>query len=135
MFDEEIEKEAFNGIMLHRRDGTVYWKLTLTCSKEGCENEVDMGECLCFDTKEAMEHCRDGHGLHCTVKCWCVDQPREIIEGELAKIEKYNENADEEDIIIGDDEIEMISNWWEYQADSADGCDFYEDFEITECPV
>ena len=52
MFEIVIRKEVRQGIKLHKRDGTEYWKLSLTCARGGCDKEVDMGECICFDTEK-----------------------------------------------------------------------------------
>ena len=88
MFDIDIRVATYQGIKLHRKDGTEYWKMRLTCTHEPCPNEVEMGECLCFGTEEAMVKARDNHGMHCSPKCWIADHTEEEVATELAKARK-----------------------------------------------
>jgi hypothetical protein len=139
MFEIDIRKEVFNGVMLHRKDGTPYWKLSLVCTRDGCNREVDMGECICFDTEKAMIECRDNHGLTCSTKCWYEISTREQIDKILKDIEKYNDECratgEPEMVLKAETEIELIDDYLDAIADYYDGADFWESFDITECPV
>lgn len=65
MFDIDIKVAALQGVELHERDGTLYWKLLKICSACGGE----LGECLCFTEKEQMERARD-ENYYCSAECW-----------------------------------------------------------------
>ncbi len=139
MFEIDIKEKSREGVTLHKQDGTTSWKLMLTCTREGCDNEVDMGECLCFDEEKEMARCRDEHGMHCTTKCWHEDAPRERIEKVLKDIERHNKiwGGDHEDdpTITGDTELELLEAYFEMVADEWDGESFYEMYDIEECPI
>ena len=138
MFEKEIKEESKTGILLHDRRGIEYWKLSLICTRKGCEKEVDMGECLCFDNEKEMTDCRDEHGLHCSTKCWYEDVPRDRIDKVVSKIKKHNENceaAGDFGLILLGPELENIENYFESMADEYDGAEFYEQWDVDECPV
>lgn len=139
MFEIDIRTKVREGVMLHRRDGTPYWKLSLTCSRDGCDKEVDMGECMCFDSKEKMEKCRDTHTTTCSTKCWYEATTRENIDKILADIKRHNEHClatgDGDMVLFADDELELIDDYFDAIAGDYDGCDFWETYEIDECPV
>ena len=139
MFEIDIKENAREGIMLHKQDGTPYWKLLLTCHREGCEKEVDMGECLCFDRKDAMVVCRDTHGMTCSTKCWYEAAPKDQIEKVLKEIKRHNDECmatGEDDLaLVADDEIELIDDYFEATNDYYDGSDFWEMYDLEECPI
>lgn len=137
MFETEVRKAARQGVKLHRRDGSEYWKLILTCTREGCENEVNMGDCLCFRTEEDMAMCRDTHGLHCSTECWYSDAPRSVIEQELKRYREYLDRLPPTDqrTIDWSREVEVLEEWTDVKTGWHDMADWYEDFEIDECPV
>ena len=140
MFEISIPDEIRNGIKLHRKDGTEYWKLALTCTRDSCDNEVDfMGECLCFDEESKMIHCRDNHDMYCSTKCWYKSIPRERIDEILKDIKKNNElcesHGDHDYIITGDTELELIENYFNAIAENYDGSDFWDEYGIEECPI
>ena len=141
MFDVDIGMKAYEGIKLHRKDGTEYWKLRLTCTQEECPNEIEMGECLCFGTEEAMIHARDDHGMHCSAKCWVDDHDEETVAKEAAEARKAlgEMDGDEWSYFVDDmsDDILVIAGYWEYIADEGcyDGADWLEDYDVEECPI
>lgn len=139
MFETDIRKESRKGILLHDRRGMEYWKLQLTCTREGCDNEVDMGECLCFEWEKDMIDCRDNHGMHCSTKCWYENNTREAIKKVLKQIERLNEenlDAGELDmVLVSDNEIELIDDYFDAIADLYDGSEFYDQYDIQECPI
>ena len=67
VFEIDIRTAAVDGVMLHERDGTPYWKLVKVCHV--C-NELLDDECLCFSDKETMEKARDEAKVTCGVSCW-----------------------------------------------------------------
>ena len=136
MFETDIQKEARRGVMLHRKDGTEYWNLQLVCSNAGCENDVDMGECICFDTKKAMERCRDEHSWTCSNKCWLehlTDQEREKLLKDARKLNEEMEAEGEGWPFETDDEL--LEYYMDYLAEFYDGADFYDEYDIEECPI
>ena len=137
MFETDIRKESRQGILLHDRRGIEYWKLQLTCTREGCKNKVDMGECLCFDDEKEMINCRDNHGKHCSTKCWYDDSTREYIEKVLKEIKRHNEvwSNEPEMMLVSDNEIELIDDYFDAIADEWDGEGFYDQYDIQECPI
>lgn len=139
MFDIDIKEKAREGVLLHKKDGTPYWKLSLTCSRDGCDKEVDMGECLCFDRKDLMEICRDTHKMTCSTKCWYEDATREDIEKILKDIKVHNDEyeaiGEADMVLISDDEIELIDDYFDAIAEHYDGSDFFEMYEVDECPI
>ena len=140
MFETYIGEAARDGIRLHNREGGTYWKLLLTCSKDGCDKEVDMGECLCFETEEEMVRCRDGHELYCSHEHWYECATREAIEDFLGDIRRHNEivtaAGDDELYIDGESELELLVAYFDYLADAGyEGFSLWEAFEIEECPI
>lgn len=139
MFEIDIRTEVRRGIMLHRPDGTPYWKLTIVCSNDGCENVVDMGECICFDKMGAMAACRDGHGMTCSTKCWYETATDEMKEKVRKEIKDHNQHleaiGDIEFILDAEDEIELFDDYFDAMADHYDGSDFWEAWDIEECPI
>lgn len=137
MFEIDISKAAREGVMLHKQDGTPYWKLIMTCNREGCEKEVDMGECLCFDKEDEMVRCRDTHGMHCSTKCWYEDHSREEIKKELERFKKEIKMMDLYDRPHPDwsNELECLEEWFDMLSEFYDGADFYELYDIEECPI
>lgn len=140
MFEIDIQKEIRNGVRLHMKDGTEYWKLIMTCSRDGCDREVDfMGECLCFSDESKMINCRDNHDMYCSTKCWYESTPRERIDEILQTIKKNNDLCEAEGevdyIITGDTEMELIRNYFDAMAENYDGSDFWDEYGIEECPI
>ena len=141
MFDTDISMASYQGVNLHRRDGTAYWKLRLTCTKEDCPNEVDMGECLCFHCEEDMVKARDTHGLYCSAKCWFDDHDKETVAKEVARARRDLKELDPEEIslYVDDmkDDILVLDGYWEYLAEmgSYDGSEFFEDYDVQDCPI
>ena len=142
MFGINIGIEAYNGIKLHRKDGTEYWKLRLTCAHEGCPNEIEMGECLCFGTEEAMAKARDAHGMHCSAMCWVADNTEvEVAKGVATALRALNELTLDErhmyDVYDQLDICEVIDGYWSYLAEMGDydGSYFYEQYDVEDCPI
>ena len=139
MFEIDIDMASRQGIKLHDSRGDEYWKLQLICYNEGCDNVVDMGECLCFDTEKEMINCRDGHSLICSTKCFIDVASKETVDKILDEIKNHNKECQArgefEYQIGGKDIVERIDNWFDYNADAYDGADFYEYYDIKECPI
>ena len=137
MFEKEIEVEARRGVLLHRRDGTPYWKLLLTCSMPGCDKDVDMGECLCFETEEAMVKCRDNHQMTCSWDCFFESRTPEEREKLIAEAKEYEEGmiAAEGEGLNCDTDKELVMAYMDWLSYFYDGSDFYDKYEIEECPI
>lgn len=141
MFETNIGEKAYKGIKLHRKDGTVYWKLRLTCSHEPCPNEIDMGECLCFNTEDLMKRARDDHGMYCCAQHWALNTDEEKIAASVKGARKYlgEMEPEDRDWIIDDmlDDMLVLDAYWQELADAGcyDGSEFYEEYGVDECPI
>ena len=141
MFDKDISMAAYQGVLLHRKDGTEYWKLRLTCTHEPCPNEIEMGECLCFSTEEAMIHARDDHGTYCCAKHWAANTIYEKVRKVITEARKCLRELDSIDrgSLIGNmkDDMAVVDAYWQHLAEEGcyDGSEFFEEFDVEDCPI
>jgi hypothetical protein len=141
MFEKDIATAAYQGVMLHNRDGSEFWKLRLTCTHEPCPKEVELGECLCFATEEAMVKARDNHGFYCSAKCWAKDRPEDEVQKHVDEARRALKQLDPEDVgsYVDDwkDDISVVTGYWEYMAELGgfDGEVFYEMYDVEDCPI
>lgn len=141
MFEIDIRTAAYQGVKLHRHGGTEYWKLRLTCTAEECPNEIEMGECLCFHCEDDMAKARDNHGMFCSAKCWIASTDKERVAQVLTNARKAMKELPLEEregwvYDMGDDH-ELLDGYWQYMAEvgAYDGSEFFEDFDVQDCPI
>lgn len=83
MFETDIRVAALDGVKLHQKDGTPFWKLAFKC--KGCGNLSD--DCFCYTTKEAMEKDREEYkddywcSLSCQVRAKTPEEQRDWVNG------------------------------------------------------
>lgn len=141
MFDIDIAIAAYQGVKLHRQDGTEYWKLRLTCTQEDCPNEIDMGECLCFHCEDDMVKARDTHGMYCCAQHWAANMKADRVAREVAEARKCLMELDALDRswLIDNmmDDMAVVDAYWQHLSEEGcyDGTEFYEEYDVQECPI
>lgn len=138
VFEIDIRTAAVDGVMLHERDGTPYWKLVKVCPE--CKTLMD-DECMCFSTEEAMLKAKD-QVFYCSARCWFPNLPEERQKDER---EEFLQAADNCLWTLHGDELRQMSEedfhyeLMEYIEEKwEDSCDMsmseYCDADL-ECPI
>ena len=134
MFEIDIKTAAINGVLLHNKEGTPYWKLAYVCVRKGCNNVLD--DCWCFSIEEDMLEAKKVE-LYCSTGCWTMDQPEKFAKSVLEfkeHLEKYEPYEYEE---IDWKDTDSWLWWWEEWL-----CEQFDGDEVAdmvgsdmECPI
>ena len=141
MFAVDIGMASYQGIKLHRTDGSEYWKLRLTCANGPCAVEIEMGECLCFGSEDAMVKARDHHGMYCSAKCWIPNHTKEEVAEVMNQARNTIKELEKDDLGLLIDDLrdvnQVLDGYWEYVAEHGyyDGSEFFENYDVEDCPI